>query len=110
MAVTDRDRWRELVPLLARALELTDDARVVWLGELRSRSPDLAAELTVLLAGEAAADREGFLDRPLHHLLDGLSGAEAPPEATLVGTDVGAYLQAALGDIYTIERELGGGG
>ena len=110
MAVTDRDRWRELVPLLAHALELTDDERVVWLSELRSRSPDLAAELTILLASEAAADREGFLDRPLHHLLDRPSGPEAPPEATLTGTDVGAYLQAALGDIYTIERELGGGG
>jgi hypothetical protein len=42
MAVIDRDRWRQLAPLLAQALELTDDERAVWLGELRSRSPDLA--------------------------------------------------------------------
>src|SRR5215207_108993 len=101
MAVINRDRWRELAPLLDRAIELTDDERAAWLDELRSRSPELAAELAALLAGEAAADREGFLEGPLDPALD----AEAP-----AGADLGAYLQAALGDTYVIERELGGGG
>ena len=105
MAVIDRDRWRELAPLLARALELSDDERAVWLGELRSRSPDLAAELTTLLAYEAAADREGFLEGP-----PGRPRGTKTSAATLVGSDLGAYLQAALRDTYTIERELGGGG
>ena len=101
MAVIDRDRWRELAPLLDQALELADDERAAWLGELRSRSPGLAAELAALLASEAAADRRGFLDLRLD--------AEAA-DAALGGTDLGAYLQSALGDVYTIERELGGGG
>ena len=101
MAVIDRDRWRELAPLLDQALELADDERAAWLAELRTRSPGLAAELAALLASEAAADRRGFLDLRLD--------AEAAG-ATLGGTDLGAYLQSALGDVYTIERELGGGG
>jgi TolB-like protein/tRNA A-37 threonylcarbamoyl transferase component Bud32 len=105
MAVIDRDRSRQLAQLLAQALELTDDDRSAWLAELRSRSPDLAAELTTLLASETAADRDGFLARPL----DGLPSTEAP-DAALVGRDLDAYLQAALRDTYTIERELGGGG
>src|SRR6185312_15149036 len=63
------------------------------------------AELTTLLAAEAVADREGFLQGPLERP----PGIE-PPEATLMRTDLGAYLQAALGDAYIVERELGGGG
>ena len=107
MTVIDRDRWRELARLLDRALELSDEERATWLADLRSRSPDLAAELTALLAGERAADREGFLEGPL----DRSPGAEAPDGGgKLVETDLRAYLDAALGDVYTIERELGGGG
>ena len=101
MAVMDRDRWRDLAPLLDEALELADEERAAWLAELRSRSPRLAAELTAFLADEAVADREGFLV--------GRAGAESPRD-TLVGPDLGAYLQSALGDAYRIERELGGGG
>jgi eukaryotic-like serine/threonine-protein kinase len=101
MAVIDRDRWRELARLLDHALRLTDEERAVWLGELRSRSPDLADEVNALLASEAAADRAGFLDdRPL----------TATREPTLADSDLRAYLDAALGDVYIIERELGGGG
>ena len=101
MAVIDRDRWPEIAPLLDEALELADEDRAAWLDDLRSRSPRLAAELTALLADEAAADREGFLlDR---------SGAESP-RGTVGGPDLSSYLQSALGDAYRIERELGGGG
>ena len=65
----------------------------------------MAAELSALLAGEAAADREGFLESPL----DNARAADAPG-TSLAETDLRAYLEAALGDLYTIERELGGGG
>ena len=100
MSGIDRDRWRELEPLLDEALELTEHERVAWLADLRSRSPELAAELAALLAREAAADRQGFLDRP----------HETPGPDAAARIDLGAYLQSALGDTYTIERELGGGG
>ena len=101
MAVIDRVRWQALAPLLDEALELTDERRVAWLATLRSRSPDLATEVEVLLASEAAADRRGFLD----------TGVDAgAPNAARAGADLAAYLQAALGDTYTIDRELGGGG
>jgi serine/threonine-protein kinase len=101
MAVFDRDRWREIAPLLDQALELGDDERAAWLVELRSRSPGLAAEVTALLAEDAAADRQGFLH--------GRVGT-ASPRPALVDPSLGAYLQSALGGAYQIERELGGGG
>jgi serine/threonine protein kinase/TolB-like protein/tetratricopeptide (TPR) repeat protein len=101
MAVIDRDRWRDLSPLLDQALELSDDERAAWLAELQSRSPGLAADLAALLASEATADRRGFLDVQVE--------AETP-NAAPSGANLAAYLQAAVGDVYTIERELGGGG
>jgi len=105
MGVIDRDRWRELAPLLDQALERSASERAAWLDELRARSPRLAAELTALLAREGAADRAGFLDDSLGRALD-----EETRATSLEGTDLAAYLQVALGDDYTIERELGGGG
>ena len=101
MTVIDRDRWRRLEPLLDQALELTPDARAAWLSELRSQSPDIAAELTALLAREAVADRQGFLDT---------RASAGAADTTPAAGDVRSYLQAAFGDVYTIERELGGGG
>ena len=101
MAVIDRDRWREIAPLLDQALELADNERAAWLVELRVRSPRLAAELTALLAEDAAAERQRFLRAGFR--------AESPRDAPF-GLDLGAYLQSALGDAYQIERELGGGG
>ena len=101
MSVIDRDRWRQLEPLLDQALELNEHERVPWLAKLRSQSPELAAELSALLARDAAADRQGFLDAPL----------ETPVgDTALARIDLAAYLQSAFGDKYTIERELGRGG
>ena len=80
-------RWRELEPLLDRALTLSSGERTAWLEQLRAESPALAAELSTLLASDAAADRRGFL-----------AGA---PEMSLAGVAVGAY---------TLERPLGQGG
>jgi eukaryotic-like serine/threonine-protein kinase len=87
MTVIDRDRWRVLEPLLDRALDLSDDDRDAWLGELRSESPALAAELTALLSAEVVADRRGFLAEPL--------------DVSLVDLQLGAY---------RLERPLGQGG
>ena len=101
MGVIDRNRWRQLEPLLDQALELTDVERAAWLDELRSRAPELAAGVAALLADEAAADQRGFLGDP---------SDVVTPNVALTGPDLGPYLQSALGDAYTIEREIGGGG
>src|SRR5690242_2801037 len=87
MSVMDRDRWRELEPLLDHALELPAEECASWLDELRTTSPALAEELALLLSGESIADRRGFLAEPLG------SGLE--------GVELGAY---------TLERPLGQGG
>jgi tetratricopeptide (TPR) repeat protein len=87
MPPIDRDRWRELEPLLDRALELPPDARAVWLEELRAGSPELAAELAALLSHESEADRGEFLTNR--------------PALSLAGLVLGAY---------TLERPLGQGG
>src|SRR5678815_4417220 len=55
--IVDPERWSELSPLLDRALELSGAERDSWIGEIRARSPALAAELTSLLSGESAADK-----------------------------------------------------
>jgi serine/threonine-protein kinase len=83
----DRDRWSELEPLLDQALELSLPERAEWLGELRTRSAELAAELEEILAAEVEADEHGFLLPEL--------GAE------LAGMELGAY---------ELERQLGQGG
>ena len=87
MSVVDRERWRQLEPLLDHALELTAREQAEWLEQLRTTAPGLAEELGALLAGEPAADRDGFLAAPL--------------EVTLTGLELGAY---------TLERPIGQGG
>ena len=84
-----RERWRDLEPLLDRALELSAEERASWLEELRARSPALAAELSVILAREATADEGGFLAQP------------PVSPVGLAGLELGAY---------TLERPLGQGG
>jgi len=91
VVVMDRDRWRELEPLLDQALDLPAEERERWLRELGQRSPDDAAELKRLLAREVAADRTGFLT----------AGHAVRPEIGLEGLELGAY---------TLERPLGQGG
>ncbi len=73
--------------MLDRMLDLSEPDRASWLEELRTDSPELAAELSSLMASDAAAGARSFL--------------EAPPEITLSGLELGAY---------TLERPLGQGG
>lgn len=87
MAAVNRERWRELEPLLDHAFTLSQDQRASWLEGLRAHSPTLAAQLTALLAEEALADRQGFMsDRP---------------NVSLAGLQLGSY---------TLESPLGQGG
>ena len=72
MAVMDRERWRILEPLLDEVLDLEPRARPSWLDALRSNSPELAAELSLLLNREEVLDRTTFLERPTSGSLAGL--------------------------------------
>jgi serine/threonine protein kinase/Tfp pilus assembly protein PilF len=87
VALLDRDRWQLLSPLLDRMLDLSVPDRASWLAQLRTDSPELAAELSSLMDSDAAADARSFL--------------ETPPNVSLSGVELGAY---------TLERPLGCGG
>jgi len=83
----DRDRWRVLEPLLDEALDLAPESRARWLEDMRTTSPDIAAELSILLEADAALDHGGFLERP--------------PNASLAGLELGGW---------TLDRPIGHGG
>jgi hypothetical protein len=87
MPPIDRNRWRDLEPLLDHALTLPAEERTAWLETLQAHTPELVADLTSLLSGESEADRRGFLAEP--------------PVMGLAGLELGAY---------TLERPLGQGG
>ncbi|MEP6620451.1 MAG: serine/threonine-protein kinase [bacterium] len=83
----DRDRWQSIEPLLDVVLDLPADARTDWIASLHAREPELADDLTALLADGYAADERGFLARPV--------------EVALAGLEIGGY---------TLQRLLGHGG
>lgn len=87
MPLIDRERWRDLEPLLDHALTLAEHERAAWLEELRANSPALVDDLVSLLSEEDRADRRGFLTEP--------------PVMSLAGLELGTY---------TLERPLGHGG
>jgi serine/threonine-protein kinase len=107
--VTPDDRWQEVKRITADALERPEQERVAFL-EQACTDPDLRSQVEELLRScQQADDAEGFLSQsapvfaaPLVGHLDDVF-SDAPP-----GTP--AELQSALGDRYTIERELGRGG
>jgi tetratricopeptide (TPR) repeat protein len=83
----DLSAWSRLEPLLDEALELSADERAPFVEQLRAREPQLALELTALLARDDEAERTQFL--------------EPPPGASLAGLELGGW---------TLERPLGHGG
>jgi len=87
MNTINRERWAILEPLLDEALDLTPEQRAPWLEALSRSDPGVAAELNALLTGEASAEHDGFLARPL--------------SLTLEGIEIGPY---------TLETPLGHGG
>ncbi len=99
MAAMDRERWKELEPLLDHALDLPDAERERWLSELSTSSPAIAFELTSLLSGEEEADRSGFLSEPV--------------AVSLAGLELGAYTldepigQGGMGSVWLARRTDG---
>ena len=90
----DPTRWQALSALLDTALELDPAARAAWLAERRREQPDIAAQLERLLAREARADAEGFLD----------------PARQDTGADLLASPDAQALGPWRLERPLGHGG
>jgi eukaryotic-like serine/threonine-protein kinase len=97
-------RWRELSPLLDRALDLDGEARAIWLGGLRAGDPTLAAELDALLtAGEVAGARRFLEQGPL----------AMPFGTSLAGQVVGTYTllapigQGGMGSVWLARRNEG---
>ena len=88
------DEWRTLSDHLDQALDLSDEERAVWLQDLRTRAPELAAQVAELLDA-----------RTQHGYSEFLSGPSPLPEgaamATLIGRRVGPYV---------IDAEIGRGG
>ena len=79
-----------LSPLLDQAAELTPDARVAWLAQLRRQRPDVAAELAALLDAEPGLEESGFLSSGV---------AEQMLSAVPAGGQAGPYaLVRPLGD------------
>lgn len=72
MALIDSERWRELEPLLDEGFELAPEERARWLSEMRTRDPEIAAEIASLLDHDDEAERSGFLERPMNVTLAGL--------------------------------------
>lgn len=83
----DLSSWSRLEPLLDEALELAPDERAAFVERLGAREPDLARELTALLARDDEAERTKFL--------------EFPSTTSLAGLELGGW---------TLERPLGHGG
>lgn len=108
------ERWRQLRPLLDRALDLAPAARADFLRDIESESPGLHADLLRLLARQAQA---GALDGPAAGMLgERLGGAHAPPVPgqRMANKRVGPYVlrrlvgSGGMGSVYEAERVEGG--
>lgn len=108
------ERWRQLRPLLDRALDLDPPARADYLREVEAQSPDLHADLLRLLARQAQA---GALDGPAAGMF-GERLAAAPmqplPGQRMANKRVGPYVlrrlvgSGGMGSVYEAERVEGG--
>ena len=107
--MTSVGRWQEVKRIVADALEQPEHERAAFL-DRACTDPDLRLQVERLLNNCEQADAaDGFLSEPapvfaaalLGHIDDAQFGATR---------DVPADLQAALGNRYTVERELGRGG
>lgn len=97
------ERWRELIPLLDRALEMDDAERSGWLASLHEEDPQLVAELEMLLAEHEELSQERFLEQSI----------ALPTGATLEGQIFGAYTlispigQGGMGSVWLARRSDG---
>jgi eukaryotic-like serine/threonine-protein kinase len=90
----DRQRWLAASPYLDQALDLPEDQIEVWLDDLQSREPQIAADIRGLLRTPVAGAFPSFLESPAIHPL----------------LDVAYARQGELIGHYCVLREIGRGG
>ena len=104
MPTPSPDQWQTLSPYLDEALAMTDEERSLWLSSLRSKSPDLAKQLEMLLDEHRALSDEGFLEQ---------GSIGLPQRSGLAGQTLGAYTlisqigQGGMGSVWLAERNDG---
>jgi serine/threonine protein kinase len=109
------ERWRQLRPLLDRALDLEPEARAAFLAEVSLDTPDLVEDLQRLLSRHA---EDSGLDGPAAGLVvDRIAQAttiDAAPAARFIGLRLGPYElrrligSGGMGAVYEAERVDGG--
>jgi len=102
----DLQRWEQVCDAFDQIVGLGEAQRRPRLEAIGTSDPELRGAIEALLSADSSAEAlleriESALGSPPHI---GVQGANAPAE------DIRARLQAALGDAYRIDREIGGGG
>ena len=97
-------RWKAISPYLDRAIDMNEEERRAWLGQLRDDEPMVVADLELLFESRAALHAEGFLEEsPLPY------AGQLP----LAGNIVGAYRliqpigHGGMGSVWLAERSDG---
>ena len=98
------ERWLQVKGVFDKALDRAQDDRAAFLDDVCAGDDALRRDVESLLQSNDLATSTDFLEES-PPLVRSLASAERANETLLT-----AQLSAALGDKYTVERELGGGG
>jgi serine/threonine protein kinase/Flp pilus assembly protein TadD len=96
------DRWLRVKAVLHGAMSCPADGRSAFLDAACGSDLALRSEVESLLASDSQSEAASFLDRPAAIIS---AVAEPASETSLI-----EQLSAALGDRYSVERELSGAG
>lgn len=103
----DRQRWLAASPFLEQALDLPAEQRSLWLQQLKSQSPEIAADVMRLLAAEAADEFRSFLN------VSSAPETAAPAKFPQRGESIGNYRvleeigRGGMAVVYLAERADG---
>ena len=103
MSTPENPSWSDIEPYLDAILELAEGERAAWLETLSADNAAFDAALRELLSERDALEAEGFL----------ASAAPFPAQASLAGTQVGAYTldsligRGGMGEVWLALRSDG---